>query len=57
MTKFWEALSSHKQKEKVKHAVTIDQVQHEVSLEKKLEVIRHGEENYMIVNNLNVVNF
>ena len=50
MTKFWEALSSHKQKEKVKHTVTIDQVQYEVSLEKKLEVIRHGEENYMIVN-------
>ena len=51
MTKFWEALSSHKQIEKAKHTVTIASKQYEVSLEKKLEVIKHGEENYMIVDN------
>ena len=51
MTKFWEALSSHKQTEKVKHMITISGVQHQVSLDKKLEVIKHGEENFMIVNN------
>lgn len=30
-----------------KHCVTIDGEQHEVTLDKKLEVLQHGEENFM----------
>jgi len=34
-----------------KHFVNVDGKQHEVSLEKKVEMLKHGEENYMFKDN------
>jgi hypothetical protein len=47
MPGFFEALSKRKTQNK-KHFVCIDGKEYEVSLQKKLEITRHGEEKYYV---------
>ena len=47
MPGFFEALNNRSKKSK-RHFVTIQGRQHEVSLEKKLEIIKNGEDKYFV---------
>jgi len=48
MSEVFKALESFKKRPEKKHYVTIQGKQYQVGLEKKLEIMKHGEENYMI---------
>jgi hypothetical protein len=48
MSEFLKALQGRPKREQKKHFVIIQDKQYEVSLEKKLEMMRHGEENYTV---------
>lgn len=48
MSSIFEALRNRPKKEPKKHFVSIDGKQIEVSLAKKLEIQKHGEQNYML---------
>ena len=48
MSELHKALQGRKPRPVKKHFVTIQGKQYQVGLEKKLEILRHGEENYMI---------
>lgn len=48
MSEIFKALANLPKREQKKHFVTVDGKQIEVKLEKKLEMLRHGEESYML---------
>ena len=48
MSEFLKALQGLPQPSEKKHFVIIQDKQYEVPLEKKLEIMQHGEENYMV---------
>jgi len=48
MSEIFKALANLPKREPKKHFVTVDGKQIEVSLKKKLEIINHGEDSYML---------
>jgi len=48
MSEFLKAFQDLQQPREKKHFVTIEGIQFEVSLEKKLEVLKNGEQNYIL---------
>ena len=48
MSEIFKALAKLPKREPKKHFVTVEGKRIEVSLEKKLEIIKHGEESYML---------
>ena len=48
MKEFFEALKQLPERKPKKHFVTVEGKQFQVSLEKKLEMMKHGENNYII---------
>ena len=51
MSELLKALQNMPPVQEKKHFATIQGVEKEVSLQKKLEILKHGEENYMLKGN------